>query len=157
MAEQAALKMQLADEYLYPNQVVKDLPLYGNQWIPLGIKATIAERTKICAAFDSYCNGGSIQHINVDAPFDSFEKAWHMLNWVAKQGITYFAFNGKIAQCKNYHSFYGKVCPICGEPVSAEYTRTVGFFTKTSSWSEARKQEYKLREWMPLNSKAEES
>ena len=125
-AEQAAVKLQKADEYLYPEQVVKDLPLYGNQWIPLGIKATIQERTKICAAFDSYCNGGSIEHINVDAPFTNFDQAWYMLNWVAQQGVTYFAFNGKVAQCKNYHSFYGKVCPVCGEPVETEYTRVVG-------------------------------
>lgn len=126
MAEQAALKMQQADQLLYPEKVNLDLPLYGNQWIPLGIKTTIAERTKICAAFDSYCNGGSIEHINVDAPFDTKEKAWDMLNWVASQGVTYFAFNSKVAQCKNFHSFYGKVCPICGEPVENEYTRVVG-------------------------------
>ena len=72
-AEQAAAKMQAADKFLYPDKVVEDLPLYGNQWIPLGIKATILERTKICAAFDSYCNGGSIEHINVDAPFSTFD------------------------------------------------------------------------------------
>ena len=96
-AEQAAAKMQAADKFLYPDKVVEDLPLYGNQWIPLGIKATILERTKICAAFDSYCNGGSIEHINVDKPFSTFDQAWEMLNWVAAQGVTYFAFNGKVA------------------------------------------------------------
>jgi len=150
-AEQAAVKLQKADEYLYPDQVVKDLPLYGNQWIPLGIKATIQERTKICAAFDSYCNGGSIEHINVDAPFTNFDQAWYMLNWVAQQGVTYFAFNGKVAQCKNYHSFYGKVCPICGEPVETEYTRVVGFYTPTKSYSKQRKAEFNLRQWDNLN------
>lgn len=152
-AEQAAAKMQAADKFIYPDQVVEDLPLYGNQWIPLGIKATILERTKICAAFDSYCNGGSIEHINIDKPFSSFENAWEMLNWVAQQGVTYFAFNGKVAQCKNYHSFYGSVCPICGEPVDTEYTRIVGFYTPTKTYSKERKAEYKLREWMPLNEK----
>ena len=151
-AEQAALKMQQADQLLYPEKVNLDLPLYGNQWIPLGIKTTIAERTKICAAFDSYCNGGSIEHINVDAPFDTKEKAWDMLNWVASQGVTYFAFNSKVAQCKNFHSFYGKVCPICGEPVENEYTRVVGFYTPVKSYSAARKAEYELRQWAPLNS-----
>lgn len=150
-AEQAAVKLQKADEYLYPEQVVKDLPLYGNQWIPLGIKATIQERTKICAAFDSYCNGGSIEHINVDAPFTNFDQAWTMLNWVAQQGVTYFAFNGKVAQCKNYHSFYGKVCPVCGEPVETEYTRVVGFYTPTKSYSKQRKAEFNLRQWSNLN------
>ena len=153
-AEQAAVKLQKADEYLYPDQVVKDLPLYGNQWIPLGIKATIQERTKICAAFDSYCNGGSIEHINVDAPFTNFNQAWYMLNWVAQQGVTYFAFNGKVAQCKNYHSFYGKVCPVCGEPVETEYTRVVGFYVPTKTWSEIRNKEYSLRQWDNLNDKS---
>jgi ribonucleoside-triphosphate reductase len=155
MAEQAAVKLQTADKLLYPRKVVKDLPLYGNQWIPLGIKASVAERTKICSAFDSYCNGGSIEHINIDTYFDSFDKAWHMLNWVAQQGVTYFAFNGKVSQCKNHHSFYGSTCPECGEPVETEYTRTVGFYTPTNTWSKERKAEYKLREWMPLNEKGE--
>ena len=156
-AEQAAAKMQAADKMLYPEKVVEDLPLYGNQWIPLGIKATVLERTRICAAFDSYCNGGSIEHINLDAPFATFEQAWDMLNWVAQQGVTYFAFNGKVAQCKNYHSFYGKVCPVCGEPVATEYTRIVGFYTPTKSYSNARKAEFNLREWMPLNEKGAEA
>lgn len=154
-AEQAAVKMQLADKYLYPNEVVEDLPLYGNQWIPLGIKATVAERTKICAAFDSYCNGGSIEHINVDAPFSNFEMAWYMLNWVAQQGVTYFAFNGKISQCKNHHSFYGDVCPECSEQKYLEYTRIVGFYVPTATWSEKRKEEYGKREWMPLDKEGE--
>ena len=156
-AEQAAAKMQAADKMLYPDKVVEDLPLYGNQWIPLGIKATILERTRICAAFDSYCNGGSIEHINVDAPFATFEQAWEMLNWVAQQGVTYFAFNGKVAQCKNFHSFYGKVCPVCGEPVETEYTRIVGFYTPTKTYSKERKAEFNLREWMPLNEKGAEA
>ena len=154
-AEQAAVKLQTADKLLYPRKVVKDLPLYGNQWIPLGIKASIAERTKICALFDSYCNGGSIEHINIDTYFDSFDKAWHMLNWVAQQGVTYFAFNGKVSQCEDHHSFYGSVCPHCGKPSVTEYTRTVGFYTPTNTWSKERKAEYKLREWMPLNEKGE--
>lgn len=154
-AEQAAVKFLIADRLLYPRKVVKDLPLYGNQWIPLGIKASIAERTRICAAFDSYCNGGSIEHINVDTYFDSFDKAWKMLNWVAEQGVTYFAFNSKISQCKNNHSFYGDTCPTCGEPVEKEYTRVVGFYTPINTWSKERKSEYDLREWMSLNDKAE--
>ena len=57
-AEQAAVKLLKSDKLLYPDKVVDVLPLYGNQWIPLGIKTTIKERTKICASFDSYCNGG---------------------------------------------------------------------------------------------------
>ena len=153
--EQASVKFQIADSILNPTKVVTDLPLTGNQWIPLGIKASIAERTKICAAFDSYCSGGSIEHINVDTYFDSFEKAWHMLNWVASQGVTYFAFNGNISQCEEMHSFYGNACPECGKPAKTKYTRIVGFYTPINTWSKERKEEYKLREWLPLNDKAE--
>ena len=153
LAEQAAVKLLKSDTLLYPEKVVLDLPLYGNQWIPLGIKTTINERTRICAAFDSYCNGGSIEHINVEGTFVDFAQAWRLLNWVAKQGVTYFAFNGKVSQCENYHSFYGDICPKCHKPKKYEYTRTVGFYTKTATWSPERKDEFKLRKWEPLNDK----
>lgn len=154
-AEQCALKFKNSDEFLYPEKVIKVLPLYGNQWIPLGIKATLQERIKICSAFDQFCTGGSIAHVNTEAPFDSEEKAWKMLNWVASQGVTYFAFNSKVSQCKNLHSFYGDHCPTCGEPTAATYTRTVGFYTPVSSWSEKRKEEFKTREWHNLNKEGE--
>ena len=124
--ESCAAKMQKADELLYPDKVVKDLPLYGNQFIPLGIKTTLQERIRIASLFDSYCNGGSICHVNIDAPFDSFDKAWKMVNYIADTGLTYFAFNTKIQSCKHNHAFYGKKCPICGEDVATEYTRIVG-------------------------------
>ena len=156
-AEQAAIKLQESDKILYPDQVVDDLPLYGNQFLPLGKKATLAERTKVCAAFDKYCNGGSIEHINVDKDFSTFDQAWYMLNWVASQGVTYFAFNGKISRCKNNHSFYGDYCPCCGEHFDKQYTRTVGFYTNTATWSEKRKEEFKLREWMEIDKKGEKA
>lgn len=149
--ETCADKFQRADELLYPETVIKDLPLYGNQFIPLGIKTTIQERVRIASLFDSYCNGGSIAHINIEAPFDSFEKAWEMTNYIADQGLTYFAFNVKIQACKHNHAFFGKVCPICGEPVATEYTRIVGFYTPIKTWSSARKAEYKMREWEKIN------
>lgn len=149
--ESCAAKLQAADELLYPEFVVKDLPLYGNQFIPLGIKTTLQERIRIASLFDSYCNGGSIAHINIDAPFDSFEKAWALTNYIADQGLTYFAFNTKIQSCANNHAFYGKKCPICGGDVATEYTRIVGFYTPIKTWSKARKEEYKMREWEPIN------
>ena len=145
--EQCAAKFQQADEMLYPETVVKDLPLYGNQFIPLGIKTTLYERIRIASLFDSYCNGGSIAHINIEAPFKSFEDAWKMTNYIADQGLTYFAFNTKIQACKHNHAFFGKVCPLCGGPVETEYTRVVGFYTPIKTWSKPRKAEYKMREW----------
>lgn len=124
--ETMAIRFQKADEILYPEKVIKDLPLYGNQWIPLGIKTTLQERIKIAATFSEYCSGGDILHLNVDAPFDSFEKAWTMLNYVAQAGVKYFAFTGKINACKNNHGFYGEKCPECGAPIETQYSRIVG-------------------------------
>ena len=149
--ESAAAKMQIADEFFFPDTVVKDLPLYGNQFIPLGIKTTMIERIRIASLFDSYCNGGSIAHLNIDAPFDSFEKAWDAVNYIADQGLTYFAFNTKIQACEHNHAFYGKKCPICGSDVTTEYTRIVGFYTPIKSWSKERKAEFKLRQWEKIN------
>ena len=139
--------MQEADELLYPESVVRDLPLYGNQFIPLGIQTTMQERIRIASLFDSYCNGGSIAHINIEAPFATFEQAWDLVNYIADQGLTYFAFNIRIQACKHNHAFFGKICPICGEPVDTEYSRIVGFYVPVKTWSKPRREEFKLREW----------
>ena len=154
--ESAAAKLMKKDKFFYPRAKIYDLPLYGNQFIPLGIKTTLQERIRIASEFDKYCNGGSILHVNIDAPFDSFEKAWKMTEYIADQGVTYFAFNTKIQACKNNHAFYGTTCPECGEPVSTEYTRIVGFYTPIKTWSGERRKEYKLRRWEDVNQTVKE-
>lgn len=154
--ETAAAKLMRKDKFFYPNADIYDLPLYGNQFIPLGIKTTGQERVRIASEFDGYCSGGSILHYNIDAPFDSFEKAWKMTNYIADQGVTYFAFNTKIQACKHNHAFYGTKCPICGEPVDTEFTRIVGFYTPVKTYSKERKAEFEMRKWGDINAKVEE-
>ena len=153
--ESAAVKLMQKDKFFYPDADIYDLPLYGNQFIPLGIQTTLQERVRIAAEFDGYCNGGSILHVNIDAPFDNYEKARKMVEYIADKGVTYFAFNTKISACEHNHAFYGKICPECGEPVDTEYTRIVGFYTPIKSWSHERKNEYKMREWEAINNTAE--
>ncbi len=153
--ETAAAKLMKKDLFFYPNADIYDLPLYGNQFIPLGIKTTLQERVRVQALFDSFCNGGSILHANIDSPFDSFDKAWKMVKYIADAGVTYFAFNTKIQTCEENHAFYGRTCPICGKPVETEYTRVVGFYTPINTWSSSRVKEYKMRRWQPINSTAE--
>lgn len=149
--ETAAARLMKKDMFFFPNDTVTDLPLYGNQFLPLGIKASLQERVRIAALFDGFCNGGSILHVNIDAPFNNPETAWEMLNYIADQGVTYFAFNTKIQACKRNHAFYGKTCPVCGEPVETEYTRIVGFYTPVKTYSKERKAEFKLRQWEDVN------
>lgn len=145
--ESAASKLMRKDKFFYGDRVVDDLPLYGNQFMPLGVKSTFKERVRVQALFDSYCNGGSILHANIDKPFDSFDKAWEMTNYIADAGVTYFAFNTKIQACDNNHAFYGQTCPVCGKKVATEYTRIVGFYTPVNTWSKERKEEYNMRRW----------
>ena len=154
--ETAAAKLMRKDKFFYPKANIYDLPLYGNQFIPLGIKTTGQERVRIASEFDGYCSGGSILHYNIDAPFDSFEKAWKMTNYIADQGVTYFAFNTKIQACKHNHAFYGTKCPVCGEPVYTEFTRIVGFYTPVKTYSKERKAEFEMRKWGDINAEAEE-
>ena len=145
--ESAAAKLMQKDKFFYPKANIYDLPLYGNQFIPLGIKTTLQERIKVASQFDSFCNGGSILHVNIDAPFDSFDKAWKMTNYIADQGVTYFAFNTKIQACEDNHAFYGTKCSVCHKPAAKEFTRIVGFYVPTNTWSKARKAEYAMRKW----------
>ena len=149
--ESAADKLMQKDKFFYPEANVYDLPLYGNQFIPLGIKTTIQERIKIAAAFDSYCSGGSILHISTSAPFDSYEKAREMIEYIADQGVTYYAFNPRIQTCHYGHAFFGKKCPVCGGEVETEYTRIVGFYTAINTWSKPRREEYHMRQYKDLN------
>ena len=149
--ESAAAKLMKKDKFFFPDTVVDDLPLYGNQFIPLGIKTTLNERIRIAAIFDGFCNGGSILHANIEAPFTTFEQAWDMLNYITDQGVTYFAFNTKIQACESNHAFFGTTCPECGKPVATEYTRIVGFYTPIKTYSKERKAEYEMREWQNVN------
>jgi anaerobic ribonucleoside-triphosphate reductase len=150
-AENAASNIMKKDQFFFGDEVIDDLPLYGNQFMPLGIKTSLDERIKTQALFDSFCNGGSILHINIDAPFDSFDKAWKLTNYVASKGVTYFAFNPEIKVCKHNHGFYGNVCPTCGGEVAGRLTRVVGFFTRVDRWAKPRRQEFKLRRWENVN------
>lgn len=146
--EQAAVKFMRADVMLYPEKAIVDLPLYGNQFIPLGIKTTLQERIRISSVFDEYCNGGSITHINIEGTFKDFDQMWDMLNYITDKGVTYFAFTTRIQSCENNHAFFGKTCPKCGKPSIVDFARIVGFYTPIRTWSKERKAEGKLRTWM---------
>lgn len=145
--ENGAIKIAAKNKLLYGS----DDYITGNQWIALKDKATIQERAKIAGILDNKCGGGCITHVQIDAPFTSEEKAWEMLNYIAKQHVIYFAFNLRINLDQHKHSFTGKVCPICGEYPTETYQRIVGYLVPTSSWSEGRRQELKERDWMNLN------
>lgn len=123
--------------------------IYSNQWIPLMEKTTIQEKCHLGSILDKKCGGGCIAHINIENRFPNEETAWNMLNYVASQGVIYFAFTTKISVCEEKHAFISeKHCPICGKPVADTYARVVGFYTPVSSYQKIRKREFDKRKWM---------
>lgn len=77
-----------------------------------------------------------------------------MLNYVASQGVIYFAFTTKISVCADKHAFIGEThCPICGKPIADTYARVVGFYVPESNMQKIRKKEFNKRNWWNVLSK----
>ena len=122
--------------------------IYSNQWIPLTEKCTIKEKCRLGNLFDAKCGGGCIAHIDIENRFANEDMAWDMLNYVASQGVIYFAFTTKISVCEDKHAFIGtQTCPKCGKPIADTYARVVGFYTPVSSYQNIRKREFNKRRW----------
>ena len=152
-AENCAGVLATADNLLYGPTGYEIL---SNQWAPLTEKCTIQEKCRLGSLFDKKCGGGCIAHIDIENRFPSEEAAWDMLNYVASQGVMYFAFTTKISVCKHKHAFIGtRTCPKCGEPVSDTYARVVGFYVPVSSYQKIRKNEFSRRRWYDVLSKPE--
>lgn len=128
--------------------------IYSNQWIPLTEKCTIQEKCRLGSLFDAKCGGGCIAHIDIENRFPNEETAWKMLNYVASKGVIYFAFTTKINVCQHKHSFIGtKMCPVCGEQMTDQYARVVGFYTPVSGYQKIRKREFNARKWYDVLNK----
>lgn len=111
-------------------------------------KCTIQEKCRVSSLLDNKCGGGSIAHINIEGRFPNEEVAWDMLNYVAKSGVIYSAFNCKINVCADKHASIGtSVCPKCGKPIVDQFTRVVGFYTPVSSYQKIRRKEFDARKW----------
>lgn len=122
--------------------------ILSNQWIPLMEKCTVQEKCRLGSVLDIKCGGGCIAHIDIENRFPNNEMAWDMLNYVAGQGVIYFAFTGKINVCEDKHAFIGtKTCPVCGKPIADVFSRIVGFWTPVSSYQKIRKREWSARKW----------
>lgn len=125
--------------------------IYSNQWIPLMEKCTLQEKIRLGSILDKECGGGQISHINLAGDFANEEQAWNLLNYIAKSGVIYFAYNRKIFVCNKEHAFFSENCPSCGEKPIDTYSRIVGYLVKLSSYSKERKIEFNKRQWFNVN------
>ncbi len=146
--EQACVRLCEKDKLLYPGQVTDYI--YANQFISLKEDTSLNERIKLSALFDKNFGGGNILHINVENQM-KFEDAWKMMEYIASEGVIYFAFTTKIHVCKNMHSFVGtNTCPSCGGTPNKTFARIVGYYTPIENWSKTRRQEGSERKWYTL-------
>lgn len=154
-AESSAIKLNKKDRIYFGNRYINDklgkgCYIYGNQWIPLKEETSIWHRID-AAKLDNYCGGGAILHINLGENFNTFEDAWEFTNGLAKKGVKYFSYISLINICENDHSFFGDICPICGENFVTQGIKIVGYLVKQNSYKKERKQELKERKFYDLN------
>jgi ribonucleoside-triphosphate reductase len=117
--------------------------LYSNQFIPLTTNADMLDRIKLQGLFDKHFSGGSICHINIETTIKNVDYIVDLIKSCAKMGVIYWALNYNLQKCKNSHMSVGKnnVCPICGEEITDNFTRVVGFLTNTKNWHKVRREE----------------
>lgn len=147
-AERCAVILCEKDNLLFHNDF--DDYIYANQWIPLTEKCTLDEKIKLGSILDKKCGGGQIMHVNIEGHFTSKEQGWKMLNYIAQNGVIYFAFNDKIPVCEEGHAFYESICPYCGKPAIDTFQRIVGYLVPSSTYSKERYREFSNRYWLNM-------
>ena len=124
--------MKLQDEY----------ELYSNQFIPLISQADMLDRIRLQGMFDSEFSGGAIAHVNVENRINNVDDLVDLVNTTVKKGVVYHAINYNLQKCKNGHMSVGKnkLCPICKEEITDDYTRIVGFLINTKNAHKVRRE-----------------
>lgn len=125
--------------------------LYSNQYIPLIADIDPIERIELSGRFMNMVSGGGIMHLNIAEQIKDPEQMYKLMVMTLKSGVPHFAVNYGFGICKNGHTTVlgnKDTCPICGEKIDDFLTRIIGYFTKTSSWNDVRKNyEYPRRKF----------
>lgn len=144
-AENTGTKLAAKDKLLFCN----DCKLYSNQFIPLMADVPIMDRLETEGKYMAILSGGAITHINVLSKIDTDEKMYKLMLLAMHKGVEHFAVNYGFNECEDGHVSIGgnkmTECPCCGKPIKDHITRVVGFFTRVSSWSPNRKEEFEKR------------
>lgn len=139
-SENSAIKLASKDKLL---KLQNQYDLYSNQFIPLVVSSDMLDRIKLQGMFDDEFSGGSIMHINCDSPVENHRDIMDMIETTVKMGCVYHAINYNLQRCKNNHMSVGKNanCPICGEPITDNYIRVVGFIVNVRNFHKTRRDE----------------
>lgn len=149
-SEGSAIKLATADRIMGYNS---EYELYSNQFIPLIVKADVLDRIRLQGEFDDLMTGGSSLHVNIAERIEDTNKLSDFVQHIIKQGVIYCSLNYNIQVCEQGHVSVGKkeTCDICGDKITDNYTRTVGFLTNTKKWHKVRREiDYPQRQFYKL-------
>ena len=88
-------------------------------------------------------SGGAIAHLNIDQQITDKILIINLIKSTAKAGVVYHAINYNLQKCINSHMTVGKadICSICGEEITDNYTRVVGFLVNTKNFHQIRREQ----------------
>ena len=138
-SENSSIKLAQVDKLLGYN---KEYELYSNQFIPLITNADLLDRMKLQGMFDADMTGGAICHLNIDTRIEDTQQIIDLIRHAVKLGVIYHAINYNVQECEHGHITVGKGerCSQCNAPITANYTRVVGFLTNTKNWHKIRRE-----------------
>lgn len=139
--ESAAVTLAKKDRVKYGDSQVFEL--YSNQYLPLISDISLIDRIKVSGKLMNLVSGGGIVHANIASKIDRPEKMEKTIRQTLKAGVPHFAVSYSYGICENEHTSVvgnSNICPICGGKILDHYTRVIGYWTKTSSWNEVRRE-----------------
>ena len=155
-AESAAIKLYNKDVILYNDMPRQESGMYSNQFIPLHSDVSIIDRVTKTGELMKNVSGGAILHMNVADQIKHPEIMKKLISFAVKNGVTHHAINYGFSICENDHNTIGvfDTCPICQGRITDHMTRIVGYFVKTSTWNETRREkDFPERKWNKINDK----
>ena len=138
-SENSSIKLAQKDKMM---KLQDNYDFYSNQFIPLITNADMLDRIKLQGMFDSKFSGGAIAHLNVENRIENVDDLVDLVNATVKQGVVYHAINYNLQACEDGHMSVGKntICPVCGKPITDNYTRIVGVLVNTQNAHKVRRQ-----------------
>ena len=124
--------------------LIFDVPekIYSNQFVPLFEEGhNVFERMDLDGRYGKLLSGGGIVHITIGERTTP-EQSERLITYAAKSGCNHFALNPCYSICEHDHSTFGKVdvCPICGGKIVDYVTRTIGYFSHVTNWTNSKRE-----------------
>ena len=116
--------------------------IYSNQFVPLFEEGhDVFERMDLDGRYGKLLSGGGIVHISLGERITPTQSE-KLIIYAAKAGCNHFALNPCYSICEDGHVSFGKLdtCPICGKPIKDYLTRTIGYFSMVSNWTNSKRE-----------------